>query len=119
MIQSRFEKFLAAFRHAFAVEVPHALSAEDRALLERIASTVVQRRMTGPALLVLESLRPLNYVSSQMLLFLAPLVGSVVSTRDYDRMARILEHRESLQILIDTILAQEASLRQTEENGGR
>jgi len=118
-MKSCFEKFLAAFRHAFAVETSQALSAEDRALLERIARAVVQRRMTGPALLLLESLRPLNYVSSQLLLFLAPLVGSVVSTRDYDRMARMLEHRESLQILIDTILAQEASLGQSDKNGGR
>jgi hypothetical protein len=117
-MKTRFEKFLAALRHAFAVEASGTLSAEDLAVLDRMARAVVQRRMTGPALVLLESLRPLNYVGSQFLYFLEPLVGSFVSTSDYDRMARILEQRESIQRLIDAIEAQEASLRHTETSGG-
>jgi len=113
-----FAKFLATLRHAFAVEAPQGLSPEDLALLERVAKAVVQRRMTGPALVCLESLRPLNYVSSQLMIFLEPLVGSFVATRDYERIAQILEHRESLQVLIDQIEAQDAVRQRAGKAGG-
>jgi hypothetical protein len=75
--------------------------------------------MSGPALVVLESLRPLNYVSSQFMVFLEPLVGSFVSTRDYERMAQLLEHRETLQVLSDKIEARQASLEQPSQARGR
>ena len=117
-MKTRFAKFLAALHHAFAVEASGTLSADDLAMLDRMARAVVQRRMAGPALVLLESLRPLNYVGSQCLYFLEPLVGSFVSTSDYDRMARILEQRESIPHLIDAIEAQEASRRHTETSGG-
>jgi len=108
-MNARFGKLLAALRHAFAVETRYVLAPEDVELLDRAATAVVQRRMSGPALVVLESLRPLNYVSSQCMVFLEPLVGSFVSTCDYDRMAHMLEHRETLQVLIDTIATREAA----------
>jgi hypothetical protein len=117
-MKTRFAKFLAALRRAFAVEGSGTLSAEDLALLDRMARAVVQRRMTGPALVLLESLRPLNYVGSQFLYFLEPLVGSFVSTSDYDRMARILEQRESIQCLIDAIETQ-GSVPETHRNQRR
>lgn len=113
------EKFLAALRHAFAVDTPHVFSAEEMEVVERVSRAVVRRRMSGPALAALESLQPLNYVSSQLMVFLEPLLGSFVSTRDYERIAQILEHRESIQVLIDQIEVQEASRTQTGGAGGR
>ena len=119
MISCRLAKFVAVLRHAFAVDTHQALSFEELDLLGRVAGTVVRRRMAGPALLALESLRPLNYVSSQFMVFLQPLVGSFVSTRDYEQLAQILERRESIQVLIDRIEAQEASLKLPGKGGGR
>ncbi len=118
-MRTRFENFLAALRHAFAVGTPRTLSPEEVELLDRVARGVVGRCMAGPALLALESLRPLNYVSSQFMVFLEPLVGNFVSTQDYERMAQILERRESIQVLIDKIEALEASLNPPREGGGR
>lgn len=118
-MKTRMQKFLMALRHAFAVESPRSLSPAELELLDRVAMAVVQRRMTGPALVVLESLRPLNYVSSQFMVFLEPLVGSFVSTRDYDRMAQVLERRETLQVLIDKLEAREAALKQAGQGRDR
>ena len=94
------------------------MSPEELALLERVAKAVVQRRLTVPALMCLESLRPLNYVSSQFMVFLEPLVGTFVATRDHERIAQILEHRESLQVLIDQIEAQDAVRQRAGKVGG-
>ena len=119
MTSRRLAKFVAALRHAFAGDTPRALSPEELDLLDRVALSVVRRRMTGPALMALETLRPLNYVSSQFMVFLQPLVGSFVSIGDYEQMAHLLEHRESIQVLIDKIEAQEASLKSPGQGGGR
>ncbi|MBI3326937.1 MAG: hypothetical protein HYZ81_09580 [Nitrospinae bacterium] len=118
MVYCQLAKFLAALRHAFAVDTLRVLSAEELDLLDCVARAVVQRRMTGPALVCLESIRPLNYVSSQVMVFLEPLVGNFISTRDYKRIATTLQHRESIQVLITKIEAQEASLKHTGKSGG-
>jgi len=73
------------------------------ALLERIAEAVVKREMVTPALILLESLGPLNFWGSQALHGLLPFLEAICSSLDLDRMARILERRESIALLIEMI----------------
>jgi len=69
------DRLVAGLRHAFALDGPLGpLTDEDRALLARLAAKVVVRRMAGPAILFLESMRPLNYIGSQALVFLRPFL---------------------------------------------
>lgn len=76
------------------------ISADDEQLLDELADAIVRRRMGTPALFFLESMRPLSFVGSQMMLFLRPFVALVWSDpRRYDQLARILEHRESVEQL--------------------
>lgn len=85
-----------------------SLSAEDRALLERIARKVVDRGMSAPAIFFLESIKPLNFVASQAMIFFAPILTTFFSRSDYERLARILEDRGSLEELLGRIEALEA-----------
>jgi len=50
-----------------------ALAAEDLALLERLARRVAELRLETPAILTLETARPLSLVAGQAMLFLEPL----------------------------------------------
>lgn len=79
------------------------LSAEDEALLDRLAAEVAKRRMQAPAVLLLESVKPLNFVGSQALTFLQPLVGTLFSNVQWERVALILERREAIEMLIRRI----------------
>mgnify|MGYP001562322087 CR=1 FL=1 len=88
--------------HAFAVK-GEPLSIEDEALLDRLAAEVAKRRMQAPAILFLESVKPLNFVGSQALVFLQPLVGALFSTVQWERVTAILERREALELLIRRI----------------
>lgn len=91
-------------RHAFALSGPHGpLSEADRELLRRLARAVVVRRMGAPALLFLESIRPLSYIGSQALVFLRPFLTPLFRPSDYERLAAILERREGIQALIRAI----------------
>jgi hypothetical protein len=76
-----------------------ALSAEDEALVERLARRVVELRMEVPAVLALETGKPLSLVASQTLVFFEPLVQSLFSFPDYRRWTLLIERREVLEAL--------------------
>jgi len=93
------------FREAFAPEPAEPLSSADLALLERAADVIVQRGMAIPAVLFLESLGPMNFLGSQALHFLTPILSVVFEQRDVERVALLLERRDTLSrlsALIDT-----------------
>ncbi len=82
-----------------------ALSAEDRALLERIAIRVVELHAEIPAVLALESGRPLSVIASQAMIFFEPMVLALFRLGDYRRFAALVERREVLETLTRLIEA--------------
>ena len=94
--------------HAFAVEGDRMeLGEEDRALVERLAELVVRRRLSAPTLMLLESSRPLTFVGSQVLAFLAPFATLVFAPAEYDRFVSLLERRKSIDWFVEAIAARE------------
>lgn len=90
----------ASIRHAFAVEPEgQPLSVEEAALLEQVADAVVRRGMASPAVVFLESMGPMNFLGSQALHFLTPLLDVVFPPRDIERLAHLLERRDTLSRL--------------------
>ena len=71
--------------------------------MRRLALAIVARRMGAPAVLFLSSLRPLNFVGSQAMLFLKPFLTPLFNTHQYERLAAILERREGISALIEAI----------------
>lgn len=93
-------RFKAGFRHAFALGVKEELTPRETALLEKIAEGIRRRGLQLPALLFLESTRPLNMLGSQVMIGLQPFVEIVISTAEYETLAAALEKRISIDILI-------------------
>ena len=90
----------AALAHAFAVETgPALLSQEDEALLDRIAAAIVRRGLASPAVLFLEAFAPLNFLGSQALHAIAPLLELAGGAADAERLAAVLERREAVEWL--------------------
>jgi hypothetical protein len=65
--------------------------------------------MAAPATLFLESMGPMNFLGSQALHFLAPLVECVFSGSELAQIARLLERRDCLQRLTALIEAKAGS----------
>ena len=80
-----------------------ALAPEDLQLLERLAGRVVELRMDVPALLTLETARPLSLIASQAMVFFEPLVQSIFSFPDYRRFAALVERRDAIEHLMRMI----------------
>jgi hypothetical protein len=75
------------------------MTPDEEALLERVARRVVELRLELPAILTLETARPVSFLAGQALTFFAPFVQGLLALPDYDRFARLLERRETLEVL--------------------
>ena len=63
------------------------------------------------AVFFLETGRPLNFVGSQLLAFLSPFVTLIFNPSDCERLIRLLDRRESIDLLVTAIEAREAAHR--------
>jgi len=108
-VAEKLAKVRAGLRHAFAVESEtRPLAVEDVQLLERIAEVIVNRRMAAPATMFLESMGPMNFLGSQALHFLTPILDCAFNTKEVEQVARLLERRDTVARLITIIEAKSA-----------
>lgn len=82
---------------------------EELAIIEKVAKKVVEKGMTVPAIIFLESIKPLNFISAQAMIFFEPIVQTVFNLRDYDAFRSALEKRPSIELLIQKIEAMDAA----------
>lgn len=73
---------------------------EELAILDKLAKKVVAWKMAVPAIMTLESVKPINYVSSQAMVFFEPIVQSIFNFKDYDTFRAMLERRETIEMLL-------------------
>ncbi len=76
---------------------------KDQALFDKLADFVTKRKMTAPAILFLESTKPLNFIGSQFLVVLGPLIKVFFNIAEYDRIVELMEKRENVERLICSI----------------
>ncbi len=81
---------------------------EEAAIIEKVAGKVVQWRMAVPAIIFLESVKPLNYIGAQAMVFFEPIVQSIFSVKDYDIFRVAMERRENIENLLQKIEALDA-----------
>jgi len=72
-------------------------------ILTKIAQKVVHWKMSVPAILFLETMKPLNYVGSQMMAFFEPMFQAVFSWKDYDEFRSMMEERGTVEKLLQKI----------------
>ena len=69
-------------------------SDHQRELIERVAQRIERWGLVTPAVLLLESARPLHFIGGQLLYLAQPLLGSAAG-----RYAELLEHPDSVDQL--------------------
>ena len=87
---------------------------EERAAVNRLVRRVRDLGLGPVAILFLESARPLNFVGSQVMHFLAPMVHAFGRFEDYEVLARLLEDRESIGRIVSAIERVEEEARDVE-----
>jgi hypothetical protein len=82
---------------------PEPLAPDDLALLERLAARVVDLRLEVPAILALETSKPLTLLASQAMIFFEPIAQALFPGPEYRRLARLVERREAMETLTTLI----------------
>jgi len=76
---------------------------EQQALLQKVATFIVKRRLTAPAVLTLEMCKPLHLIGGQLMIALNPFVQVIFNTTDFQKFALIIEQDQNLEHLIQLI----------------
>ena len=98
------------FKKAFAIpKEDEKLTVEEEELIKKIAQEITKRRLEAIAITSLESVKYLNFIGSQVMLFFKPIIDSIFLTQTYDKIQQVLEKRGSVEYL----------LREIEKKGGR
>ena len=103
-LTSQWRKLHQGLRHAFSTQPPSApLTPEELDLIERIADALVQRRLAAPAAMFLDSMGPLSFLGSQALHLLTPVIECAFEEKEIERVARLLERRDTISRLVALI----------------
>jgi len=79
------------------------LTERQEQLLEKLAHKVVDLRMSAMAIFILESMKPLSFVSSQVMVFFEPIVQTFFEFKDYETLRETIEQRENVEHFIRRI----------------
>jgi len=71
--------------------------------VEKVAQFLVKFSLTLPAILALETMRPLSFVGSQFMHVLSPSITAILSADSWDELAHLLEDRRGLDYLLGRI----------------
>lgn len=104
------ERLRAKISHAFKIESAADLTDSEIAVLEKTADFIIKKNMNTPAILFLETLSPLNFIGSQAMVFLQPLLGPLFSEEDYKLLVSALEKRNSISVLVGKIIERDKKL---------
>lgn len=92
-------------RHAFAVESAESFTPTEteRELVERVAAEIARRGLTLPALVMLESSRPLSGLGGQALRFVEPWFAAVTNAAGLKVLAELLERPGGMDFVVSTL----------------
>jgi len=82
-----------ALAHAFAVPGEAPLTDGEEAVLKRLADGIVRRGLSVPSMLLLRSLRPVEFLGGQAVAFFRPVVSLVFPQEQCGRVAELLSRR--------------------------
>lgn len=82
-------------------ELDASLTDEEKNFLDELADGIARRRLTPAALFFLESVKPLGFLGSQVMVFFQPMVRVVwTNPHRYEQLARLLERRGAIELLL-------------------
>ncbi|RKZ31005.1 hypothetical protein DRQ36_03570 [bacterium] len=79
------------------------LSEEELGLFDKVAEEVAKRQLVVPALMLIESLKPLNWIGSQFMLLVEPFTVYIFDWKQLRTLRRALQKRDSMEELAKRI----------------
>ncbi len=86
---------------------------EEREVLTRFSRRIVERGMSVPAVLFLESVKYVSFIGSQLLVFFGPIITAFIRSEPYYRLTELLEDRNNVEFILTEIERLEAEKKQS------
>lgn len=102
--------FMEKLKYAFSVDGGNDFTKEEDEVLDRVASWLHKKNLVTPSILFIETLSPLNFLGSQMMTFLKPVLGNVLSEKDYTLLESALAKRNCIHLLVDKIVEKDQAV---------
>ncbi len=90
------------------------LKKQDRLFIERIAKKIFTSGFTTPAIFFLEMTKPLALLGSHLLIFLGPVINSIIQSDAYYRSVQVFEEPDNIELLLKEIERLESNSRKKE-----
>jgi hypothetical protein len=116
MIEPKMGSFIEGLKHAFSLSPQVELKAAPAPCLERLARAIVERKLEIPAIFLLETFVPLNFLAAQGTAALLPLLSGFIDTKALEEAAVALEDRRAVRQLIERIENLSRPPRASEQN---
>ena len=72
-------------------------------IINKLASKIVDRGLSVPAIFFLESTKYVTFIGSQFLVFLGPIATCFINNNKYYNFVEILEDRENIEFLLNEL----------------
>jgi hypothetical protein len=94
-----------AFKHAFAIHSVTGTNPTEKQkdVVDKVCREISRRHLSIPALIFLESFRPLNYIGSQVMHFFHPFISAITNANGFRIFSEFLESRSSIDYLYNRI----------------
>lgn len=79
-------------------EFAEELQEDEIVLFEKLAKEIVERQLTVPALMLLESFKPFNWIGSQLMLLLEPMTVYMFNIKQLKTLRRALQKRNAIEV---------------------
>ena len=90
--------------------------AEEEALIEKAALEIERRKLQAPALMFLESHKPLAFLTSQASITFAPFIAPFLGFDFVNNYSRLFAKRENVERLLQRIESGRTKASQVEES---
>jgi len=87
------------------------LEEQDKLFIKRIAKKIHVSGFTTPAIFFLEMTKPLALIGSHFLIFLGPIINSIIQSDTYYRSVQVFEDPNNIEILLEEVEALELKSR--------
>ena len=76
------------------------ISQSDRQLISNLAENIVRHGMAVPAILSLEMVKYMSFISSQLMVFFGPVITVFIQSKSYYKITHLLEERQNVEFLM-------------------
>jgi hypothetical protein len=98
---------MSIWDNAFKIDRGKELSEKEKIFLSKLCQKIKERKMETISVFILESTAPIHTILSNLLTFLKPTIGFIISHKEIEKLEKILENKKAIEFLKEELLKED------------